>query len=724
MFKKGFSIRLYLSLIALIVFILPVLTAGTLLYRHTVDQVYGYVEQNLQEQIGLVHQMVNHDYFDSLQESVGTAADEEYYQRIHQTTVADYLQQIRVGKKGSVFIIGSSGDFLLAGRQQLGPAETVEHLISETRTAGNNAAVLFRSPDRIIVSTYFEPWEWIIGISAEMEDYQAGIGMIRLFTIGTGALLLVLAILMVVLAGMVFTRPFYHLEAAMSRIAEGDLTRNINVRTSIREIKVMADHFERILLTNMRQMLQRVKEMVVYTRETGEEISSQVEGTLVFTNQMSEGLAGMRRRINALDERINEVSTAAEQINSTINSVNGQIRNQSASVTETSASIEQMSASIQSVARIAEERQQAARRLLEITGTGGKKVAETNEITREIGVSIQDMMDMITVINKVAAQTNLLAMNAAIEAAHAGEAGLGFAVVAEEIRDLSTSTSESAGKISVRLKEIIERIQHAAEISDQTGRAFSDVNGEVTSFVQAFNEIASSTAELSSGSREMLHAVSDLSNITHEIKTGSEEMTAGISEISETIGTLRDFSRESVEQLRSLSQENQNVNFAQSNMTDMVIKNNRNTQRLNREITRFKVDEQADEESGVTQLDTSDEFMHFTIGALVIQEWIVRIRGWMDNQSRSGDVPGLEKTVLQEWIDTEACDRYAGYDKFSLFLEAYEEMKALSLKIADVLKAGDFEAAEETYHYLTSILKKAKSALHSMRYELSEAREY
>jgi len=723
-FKNGFSIRLYLSLIALIVFILPVLTAGTFLYRHTVDQVYGYVEQNLQEQISLIHQMVNHDYFDCLQESGGAGGDDEYERRMRQTTIADYLQQIRVGESGSVFIIGPSGDFRLAERDQLGSDGTVEHLISETRTAGNDATVLFRSPEKIIVSTYFEPWEWIIGISADPGDYQAGIGVIRLFTIGTGALLLILAVCMVVLAGMVFTRPFFHLELAMSRIAEGDLTHRINVRTSIREIKFMADHFEQILLTNMRQMLQRVKEMVVYTRETGEEISSQVEGTLVFTNQMSEGLADMRRKINALDERINEVSTAAEQINGTINSVNGQIRNQSASVTETSASIEQMSASIQSVARIAEERQQAAQRLLEITGTGGKKVVENNEITREIGVSIQDMMDMITVINKVAAQTNLLAMNAAIEAAHAGDAGRGFAVVAEEIRALSTSTSESAGKISVRLKEIIGRIQQAAEISDQTGRAFSDVNGEVTSFVQAFNEIASSTAELSSGSREMLHVVSDLNNITHEIKTGSEEMTAGISEISETIGTLRDFSRESVEQLYSLSQENQNVNFAQGNMTDMVIKNNRNTQRLNREIAQFKVDEDDHEETGGTQFDTSDEFMHFTIGALVIQEWIVRIRGWMDNQKRTGDVPGLEKTVLQEWIDTEARERYEDYDKFSLFQEAYDEMKDLSYKIDEALKAGDPGAAEETYNHLKSILKKAKSALHSMRYELSEAREY
>jgi len=455
--------------------------------------------------------------------------------------------------------------------------------------------------------------------------------------------------------------------------------------------------------------------MVRYTRDTSEEISTQVEGTLVFSNQMSEGLARMKNSIRALDDRIQEVSTAAEEIQTTIGSLNGQIRNQASSVTQTSAAIEEMNSSIHSVAHIADERQKAAQKLIEITSTGGEQVIKSNELTQEIGSSINDMMDMITVINKVAAQTNLLAMNAAIEAAHAGDAGRGFAVVAEEIRKLSTSTAESAKKISVRLKEIIEQIQKAADISDDTGRAFREVHTEVNSFVNAFHEIASSTSELSGGSREMLEVVNQLNNITHEIQTGSEEMTAGISEISETAVTLREYSKESVESLMDLSEKNQNVNFAQGNMTDMVIKNNQNSTKLSEEIGRFRLAE--DEESAD---ETSGEFMNFTIGALVIQEWIVRLRGWMDNESRPGKLPSLEDTVLQEWIDTAAAEKYAGNGKFVMFLEGYASLKEESGKISAALQEKDREKAEEEYIHLTNALKKAKSALHSLRYELAE----
>ena len=116
--------------------------------------------------------------------------------------------------------------------------------------------------------------------------------------------------------------------------------------------------------------------------------------------------------------------------------------------------------------------------------------------------------------------------------------------------------------------------------------------------------------------------------------------------------------------------------------------------------------------------------MNFIIGALVLQEWIVRIRGWMDNPSRSDRVPDLEQTVLQEWIDTTARGTYADYDKFSVFLEAYEDMKKLGNNIAEALAENDNDRAEEFYGHAKNMLKKAKSALHSMRYELSEAREY
>ena len=469
-------------------------------------------------------------------------------------------------------------------------------------------------------------------------------------------------------------------------------------------------------------MLASIKEMINSSLGTSEEISNQVEGTLVFTNQMSEELATMRNQLYSLDGRINEASSAAEQIDATIKSVSGQISNQSSSVTQTSAAIEEMNSSIQSVARITEDRRQAGEELAQITGKGGEKVSQTNDIIQEIGVSIQDMMDMITVINKVAAQTNLLAMNAAIEAAHAGDAGRGFAVVAEEIRNLSTSTSESAKKISGRLKEIVDRIQQATEISAETGQTFDEVNREVNNFVQAFSEIASSAGELSTGSEEMLHAVSTLQNVTQEIQSGSDEMTSGVSDISENLQSLRDFSKETVNHLKALTDKTQSVNFAQSNMTDMVIRNTENAAELAGEIQRFKIEEQSEageSDTGETNSLAGTQQSQFTIGALVLQEWTVRLRTWMSNESRSEHAPDLAKTLLKSWLEKNETTHIVDHENFRTFREEYTHLRELTQNIEKSIAAGDRDSAEQQYDKVVASVKTAKSAIRSLGYDLT-----
>ncbi len=743
--KRGLPLRIHLMLIAVVAFIFPVIIAGSVLYVQIAQQLDKNIQQNLTEQAELISLMVKQDYYEAQNKASGSSNGKNYYYQIYQSNLMDYLQKVDIGKNGYVFILDSSGSYVLSedrrrdGESIMGAQDDsgryfIKEMVEQAQKLRSGETGTIRYPwrnseaeplqEKMAVYTYFEPWDWVIGVSAVMADFRSSTVFIRNLTLIIGAAFILIAVLVAVLVGRAYANPIEHLEGAVKEIGAGDLTRKVALKSSIREINSLSEDFDNNLIVSMRTMLASIKDMINSSLETSEEISNQVEGTLVFTNQMSEELATMRNQLYSLDGRINEASSAAEQIDATIKSVSGQISNQSSSVTQTSAAIEEMNSSIQSVARITEDRRQAGEELAQITGKGGQKVAQTNDIIQEIGVSIQDMMDMITVINKVAAQTNLLAMNAAIEAAHAGDAGRGFAVVAEEIRNLSTSTSESAKKISSRLKGIVDRIQQATEISAETGQTFEEVNREVNNFVQAFSEIASSAGELSTGSEEMLHAVSTLQDVTQEIQSGSDEMTSGVSDISENLQSLRDFSKETVNHLKTLTDKTQSVNYAQSNMTDMVIRNTKNAAELAGEIEQFKIDEQS--EAGEGESDTgevntlaSSQQSQFTIGALVLQEWAVRLRTWISNENRSEHVPDLAKTLLESWIEKGETTRLAGFENFRTFREQYRQLRELTQTIEKSIAEGNSDSAEQQYDMVVAAVKKAKSAIRSLGYDLT-----
>ena len=211
---------------------------------------------------------------------------------------------------------------------------------------------------------------------------------------------------------------------------------------------------------------------------------------------------------------VNETATAVEQISRAMESLNNMIENQSSSVTESSASIEQMVANINNVNKVFSVLGENYKQLVSTSNDGKKKINIVNAQVNEISVQSANLMETNHVISGIAAQTNLLSMNAAIEAAHAGEAGKGFAVVADEIRKLAEKTKSSAAEIIDLIKQTVNSSQIAED--------------KINSIVPQIRKTSSQMKDLSNSSQkqdlyvqQIRDAVLNLDNIVQKNTTFS-----------------------------------------------------------------------------------------------------------------------------------------------------------------------------------------------------------
>jgi uncharacterized coiled-coil DUF342 family protein len=211
-------------------------------------------------------------------------------------------------------------------------------------------------------------------------------------------------------------------------------------------------------------------------------------------------------------------------INDLIENLNDQIVRQASAIEESSAAIEEMMATINNTAAMAQKKQSAIQDLVNNVDQGRASMRETIEAVESISRGVEGVGATIKVIGGIAANTNLLSMNAAIEAAHAGEAGQGFAVVAGEIRRLSETTRENSRNIAHTLTGIVEGIKTTTTRSSATDALINTMAQEINGFANTMTELINSLGELSIGSREITTALVLLREHAEAIKDGYQDM--------------------------------------------------------------------------------------------------------------------------------------------------------------------------------------------------------
>jgi methyl-accepting chemotaxis protein len=265
------------------------------------------------------------------------------------------------------------------------------------------------------------------------------------------------------------------------------------------------------------------------------------------------------------------------------------VENQADTISKRSAFIQAMVDNINSVNQTLLKNLENVQTLKQASDVGRSGLQEVATDIQEIARESEGLLEINSVMENIASQTNLLSMNAAIEAAHAGESGKGFAVVADEIRKLAESSGEQSKTIGTVLKKIAESIKKITSSTENVLTRFEAIDSGIKTVAEQEEIIRHAMEEQAEGSHQLLQGTTNLNGITQKVKAGSEEMLEGSQEVMKESQNLEKATQEITGSMNEMVSGADQINVAVHNVNDMTQKNREAINELTKEVSRFKV---------------------------------------------------------------------------------------------------------------------------------------
>jgi len=340
---------------------------------------------------------------------------------------------------------------------------------------------------------------------------------------------------------------------------------------------------------NVRSLLSSIKKETASLGMDGDRLSANMMETASAMNQITSTTAGMKQKTLEQTTSIAETQAMLEQIQGHILRLNSLIENQASCVAESSSSNEEMVANIRSVVGILQKSYQTMEQLLEASESGKEGILEVSSLMANIEKDSNGLMEAIEVIQNIAGQTNLLAMNAAIEAAHAGEFGKGFSVVADEIRKLAETSAGEGGTISKVLSGLKTQINTAAISSNKTQERFERILALLSEVRNREVIIKNAMDEQDVGSSQVLDAMREINGITTRVKDGSVQMLSGSDEVLREMKRLTGIASQMSGGMDEIAMGTEEINLAVQGVNEIAGSTKGSIKRLSEEVDKFKV---------------------------------------------------------------------------------------------------------------------------------------
>jgi methyl-accepting chemotaxis protein len=369
---------------------------------------------------------------------------------------------------------------------------------------------------------------------------------------------------------------------------EGDLTKRLLV-SSRDEIGDMARYFNQSL-DKIKRLVVNIKNESAKLAAIGDDLSTNMTETASAVNEITANIQNIKGRVINQGASVKEANSSMERVVTNIDKLNGHVENQSRNISEASVAIEEMTAKISSVTGTLVDNVANVKTLKESSEVGRSGLQEVAADIQDIARDSEGLLEINAVMENIASQTNLLSMNAAIEAAHAGEAGKGFAVVADEIRKLAESSGEQSKTISTVLKKIkgsIDKITHSTE---NVLNKFAAIDSSVKTVSQQEDLIRGIMEEQSEGSKRVLQLAGELEGLTKQVKTGSEEMHESSKEVIKESQNLEVVTLEISGGMNEMASGANQINIAVNHVYEISNQNHEGIEKVLHEIRLFKVD--------------------------------------------------------------------------------------------------------------------------------------
>ena len=510
---------------------------------------------------------------------------------INLTDLTAFINGIRAGKTGYCILLQNDGMVLADSKHPEFNFKTLKEIEIYTFSGIDqitDASIL--TIDGKNRKAYIFPlsdlgWKLVIFVE-QNEILSLFYALVRIMVL-IGLAMFVFYFTLAIIASRALKRYFARLETLFGKIAAGDLTDRIKVKRN--------DEIGR-LMTNLNMATEHSHTMLAALREEadkmtaiGSDLSSNMEETAAAVKQISSNVTTVKEKALMQAAGVTETAAAGEQIQGKLNLLVEGITRQSESITQSSALITRTAENMLRINKILSQNDELIKTVYGQMKAGTDGARAANAFVKKIAERSEALLEASQVIQNIASQTNLLAMNAAIEAAHAGESGKGFAVVADEIRKLAEESNMQGKQIGTVIKESTEIIAQVSEAGIQAEKTFTDVYGLISNISEKEDSIVDLMREQEENGTQVLSAIETINKVTRDVSSASVEMREGGKQITAEMQKLAEITRETTDSMTEIASGAEQITDAIEEVVSLAEQNKTSIEHLAQEVNKFKI---------------------------------------------------------------------------------------------------------------------------------------